>query len=100
MAPLLNALTSRRLEAEGFTTVISVVDSMNRPSLNLARKIGAIPQRQNLYVGLFGRWEWNWQLEDLKGAKHGDCALPRRAATLSQKNPLDGPVQANGSDGE
>ena len=53
-APLLNAFFTEKLRAEGISTVVSVVDSMNYASLSYVRKVGGQAQRKSLYLNLFG----------------------------------------------
>lgn len=65
LAFLLIGMVSRRLESEGIRRQFSVVDYYNYPSLRVARKIGCVPQRLNLSIGLFGLWEWNYCLREL-----------------------------------
>ncbi len=65
LAFLLIGLVSRQLESEGIRSQLSVVDYFNYPSLRVAAKIGCVAQRINLYIGLFGVWEWNVCLRHL-----------------------------------
>jgi len=55
LAPLLiNACYTEKLRAEGISTILGVVDSMNYSSLSFVRKIGGQAQRKSLYLNFFG----------------------------------------------
>ncbi len=54
LAAILTACYTAKLRAEGVSTILSVVDSFNRPSLNYIKKAGGRMQRKNLYLNFFG----------------------------------------------
>jgi len=57
LAPMLNACYSERLRAEGIRIILSIVDSLNRSSLNYVTKVGCVAQRKKLYLNIFGLLE-------------------------------------------
>jgi hypothetical protein len=80
LAPLLNACFSDMLRESGITTVYSVIDYYNRPSLNFAEKIGARAQRLNLYIRLFGLFEKSVVLKQFASdPAHDQAARCQRA---------------------
>ncbi len=54
LAAILTACYTAKLRAEGISTILSVVDSFNRSSLNYIKKAGGRMQRKNLYLNFFG----------------------------------------------
>lgn len=79
LAPILNALFTEMLYANGVRRVFSVIDYYNRPSLNFARKIGARRQRLNLYVRLFGVVDRSFLLRHI-GDDNREPRQPQRPA--------------------
>lgn len=80
LAPLLNALFTEMLRAAGIRRVLSVVDYYNRPSLRFTQKIGARPQRLNLFVNLFGLVEKSFLLKAIIGDAAAGAASPQKPA--------------------
>lgn len=69
LAPLLNARFSDQMRHEGVEVIVGVVDTMNRPSLSFAAKIGCQPRRKSLYLRIFRLVETSIELESYPPGK-------------------------------